>query len=366
MPTSHETFQTVVLGQLAEGVIVADADGRIVSVNRSAEEIHGRIKLDVAPGDYTRTYALLTMEGEPFPPGELPLARAVRNGETVTDTPWKIRRPDGSIVIAVGSARPVFDKAGKQIGSVLTMRDETLRFEAERQLQEALHLKDMLLFEVNHRVRNSLQIVSSVVSLALQRLKDEEARTVLRHTRQRIDVISATHRSLYEMGTHDHVDCTKLLPELTEQIVRTYEVDHAIELNCEASGAIVLPVGKAVSLCLTVTEMVTNACKYAFEGRDSGRIDLVLDGTGEQAVIDVRDNGVGVRDETGRSEGTGIGMTLIDALSKSIGATIERRTGPEGTAFRLRFDRLEFDSNGERVWFDPNRRRATPDGERAS
>lgn len=130
MATTRDTFQNVVLDQLGEGVIVADAEGRIVSVNRSAEEIHGRIRLDVEPDEYTRSYALLTMDGEPFPPEQLPLSRAVQHGETITDAPWKIRRPDGSVVIAVGSARPVIDEDGRQIGTVLTMRAETLRFDA--------------------------------------------------------------------------------------------------------------------------------------------------------------------------------------------------------------------------------------------
>ena len=80
------------------------------------------------------------MDDEPYPSHELPLARAV-GGETVIDESWKIRRPDNSVVVATGTARPVLDDDGEQIGAVLTMRDDTLRHEAEKQLQEALALK---------------------------------------------------------------------------------------------------------------------------------------------------------------------------------------------------------------------------------
>ncbi len=128
--------QTAILGQLAEGVIVTDPAGRINFVNEAAARIHGVARLDVEPEDYSETYHLLTMEGEPYPPHELPLARAVLAGETVTEARWRIRRPDGSDVYAVGSARPVHDGAGNRIGAVLTLRDDTQRHAAERELRE--------------------------------------------------------------------------------------------------------------------------------------------------------------------------------------------------------------------------------------
>jgi PAS domain S-box-containing protein len=122
--------RSAILGQLGEGVIVADAEGRISFVNEAAERLHGVKMLGVPPESYTDAYSLLTEEGEPFPPLELPLARAVRDGETITDARWRIRRPDGSEVLAIGSARPIFID-GAQVGAVLTLRDDTDRRHAE-------------------------------------------------------------------------------------------------------------------------------------------------------------------------------------------------------------------------------------------
>ncbi|MBC4017922.1 HigA family addiction module antidote protein [Siccirubricoccus deserti] len=124
-----------VLGQVAEGVIVADATGRITFVNDAAARIHGTVRLDVLPDAYSETFHLLTEDGRPYPPADLPLTRAVLCGETVTEARWRIRRPDGSEVLAQGSTRPLLTAEGKQVGAVLTLRDETARYAAEQALR---------------------------------------------------------------------------------------------------------------------------------------------------------------------------------------------------------------------------------------
>ena len=125
-----------ILPQLSEGVIIAGIDGRLMFVNAAAERLHGVKQLDVAPDAYSATYSLFTMEGEPYPFEKLPLVRAVANGETVEDARWRIRRPDGSDVIAIGTARPLMADGG-QIGAILNVRDDSERFEAERKLRES-------------------------------------------------------------------------------------------------------------------------------------------------------------------------------------------------------------------------------------
>ena len=133
-----------ILQQLSEGVIIADTEGRLVFVNEAAERLHGVKQLGVAPDDYTETYRLFTLDGEIYPFEDLPLARAVLRGETVEDARWRIRRPDGSEVVAIGSARPLVAH-GRQIGAILTVRDDSSRFEAERRLRESENLFRLVL-----------------------------------------------------------------------------------------------------------------------------------------------------------------------------------------------------------------------------
>lgn len=111
-----------VLEQIAEGVILTDADGRIRMVNEAARRLHGGVALDVAPDEYAEAYRLFTEDGEPYPPRELPLARAVLAGETVTGARWRIRRPNGTEVLVEGSASPVQAEDGTRLAAVLTLR----------------------------------------------------------------------------------------------------------------------------------------------------------------------------------------------------------------------------------------------------
>jgi hypothetical protein len=133
-PLPVATLATV-LAQMADGVIVADEAGRITYVNPAARRLHG---LSDAPGgdglgvgvpDWSETYHLLTLDGQPHPPLELPLARAL-GGEAVTEAHWRIRRPDGTELVAQGSAVPITGPEGASAGAVLTLRDVTAEVEA--------------------------------------------------------------------------------------------------------------------------------------------------------------------------------------------------------------------------------------------
>ncbi len=134
-PTESSQYEAI-LEQLAEGVLITDAVGRITFVNEAAERLHGISMLGIGPDDYSDEYHLLTVDGLPHPPHELPLARAVLYGETVQDARWIIERADGTRVLAVGSARPVRGKDEQIVGAVLTLRDDTQRAADDERLRD--------------------------------------------------------------------------------------------------------------------------------------------------------------------------------------------------------------------------------------
>ncbi len=147
-----------ILQQLVDGVILSDVAGRITFVNEAANRMHGVAELGVPVERYSETYHLLTMEGVPYPPEDLPLARAVRRAETVVDARWRIRRPDGCERIVQGNARPLYNQTGRQQGAILTIRDVTDQVHAEEQaVREAREKEAMIAARDNaeQELRNS-------------------------------------------------------------------------------------------------------------------------------------------------------------------------------------------------------------------
>ncbi|MEO5568016.1 MAG: ATP-binding protein [Gemmatimonadaceae bacterium] len=118
---SPDALLRAAMDHVGPGVIIAGADGRLVFVNEPAARMHGLRQLGVYPAGYSDAYRLFTTDGRPYPSTDLPLARAVRDGETIENAEWMIRRPDGTEVVAIGSARPLIHESGQRIGAVLTI-----------------------------------------------------------------------------------------------------------------------------------------------------------------------------------------------------------------------------------------------------
>ena len=325
------------LNQIGEGIIIADAAGAIAFVNEAAKQLHGQARLGVEPDDYTATYNLLTMDGEPFPSEQLPLTRAVRDGEVVTDERWRIRRADGSEILAIGSARPIHGESGAQVGSVLTIRDDTRRHADETALKELLRTKDMLLHEVNHRVKNSLQLITSLLSLQAIRSAEPQVRRGLEEASQRVAVVARIHQRLYTTSDHDRIDVGTLLREVAEDNVAAHERDGRIELVC-ACEELVVSIDQAIPLALCVSELLVNAVKYAAAEGGAARIDLSVASTSEGDVqISVEDDGVGLPEGFDVDGAGGLGMKIVQVLSKQLQATLSVESAVGRTCFTIVF-----------------------------
>ena len=323
------------LNQLGEGVILTNKDGEIVFVNDLAKQLHGQAPLGVGPDGYTATYNLLTMDGDPSPVEQLPLTRAVRDGEVVIDERWRIRRSDGSEILAIGSARPVHGRDGQQVGAVLTIRDDTRRHADEQALKDLIRTKDILLHEVNHRVKNSLQLVTSLLSLQAARTDDPQVRQGLDDASLRIAVVARIHQRLYTTSEHDRIDIGTWLQEVAQDNVRAHAPDGGLHLVTECDELIV-EIDQAVPLALCVSELLVNAMKYAPVGRTQGTIRLrvasLADGS---ARIDVEDDGNGLPQEFDLDQSTGLGMKIVQALARQLRATLSVESAPGRTCFTI-------------------------------
>jgi two-component sensor histidine kinase len=205
----------------------------------------------------------------------------------------------------------------------------------EAELHASLAQKDVLLREVHHRVKNNLQIVTSLLNLRAQRLQAPEARDAVRQAQMRVAAMTLVHRRLYETDDIREIDLGGLLQDLGGMLEETNDGWRgAVEVHVAAEQPTAVPPDQAIPLALLVTEAVSNAFRHAFRPDLPGRIEVHLTRVGHAARVTVADDGVGLADGD-RSSG-GMGVTLMRMLAKQVGGTLVL-ADDRGTRIELEF-----------------------------
>lgn len=217
------------------------------------------------------------------------------------------------------------------------VRERTASLERARdELSAALQQKQLLLGEVNHRVKNSLQLISSLLLLQAGRTTDAHVRSELNDARTRIAAVADVHERLYQTENYASVDAADLLHRLCRSVAEGQSNGTDAEIRFHAVGERLLPVHQAVPLSLIVNEMLTNAQKYAFRDRQPGHVDVVLaSGLAGELIVEVRDDGVGLPSGFDPHKSSGFGMRMIAALTRQIGARLHTESASTGAKFRI-------------------------------
>lgn len=206
---------------------------------------------------------------------------------------------------------------------------------AEDQLRAANERLETLLKEVNHRVANSLQLVSTFVHMQSRGLENKEARDALADTQRRIDAIAQVHRKLYSSGDVESVDMNEYLAAIVEELQETWSTPaapRAIKLDAEPLR---LHPDKAVSLGVIVNELVSNACKYAYGKDKGGEVRVNLSRPDEKHFsLCVEDDGIGMA-EGEKPKGSGLGSRLVLAMAKSLAADFGYENGRTGVRAKV-------------------------------
>jgi two-component sensor histidine kinase/CHASE3 domain sensor protein len=204
------------------------------------------------------------------------------------------------------------------------------------ELLKARDKAEVLLSEVNHRVANSLAIVSSLVGLQSKTVSDKVAQSALKETQGRINAIAAVHRRLYNSDDTRYVDFEEYLSCLLENVeTAMQEEGHGASLRCDLD-ALRLGPDMSVSLGVIVTELVTNSFKYAYpKGRGEVRVRLKRLAVG-QAELVVEDDGIG-HAKNASPKGTGLGTRIVDAMARTMGVEVEYIVRHPGFGTRLAF-----------------------------
>lgn len=206
---------------------------------------------------------------------------------------------------------------------------------AEAELRGSNARLEALLKEVNHRVANSLQLVSAMVSLQAGALSDPAAKDALDDTQRRISAIAQVHRRLYTSNDVEQVDMREYLAALVDELHATWSTEAAPRRLLLQADPIHLPTDRAVSLGVIVTELVSNACKYAYPGA-AGEVRVALAREGDAAFrLAVEDDGIGMPADM-KPRGTGLGTKLIRAMAQSLQTVVEYERSDPGVRATLR------------------------------
>jgi two-component sensor histidine kinase len=213
------------------------------------------------------------------------------------------------------------------------IEQETLKRQAEearRMVEEARDRAETLLHEVNHRVANSLALVASFVQLQANALPDAAAKQMLKDTQARINAVAGVHRTLYTSSDVRNVNVNTYLASLIEELAAS--APHRCKIIFQSSdGGLSMPTDRVISLGVIVTELVTNASKYAYGEGGDGEVRVITQAQGaENLILRVEDDGVGW-DGEGEVQGSGLGSRIIRALGSSLQANLRYEKGGPGT-----------------------------------
>lgn len=213
-------------------------------------------------------------------------------------------------------------------------RLERAKAAAEAELRASNARLEAMLSEVNHRVANSLQLVSAMIGLQKGVMTDERAREALEDTQRRIRAIAQVHRRLYTANDVEQVDLRDYLGALIEELGESWSSDAMPRTLTLMAEPIRVKTDRAVSIGVIVTELVTNACKYAYpDGAGEVRIRVAREDA--QCLLVVEDDGCGMAADEA-PKGTGLGTKLIRAMAQSLQTAVEYDPAHRGVRAMLR------------------------------
>jgi two-component sensor histidine kinase len=217
------------------------------------------------------------------------------------------------------------------------LRDVTARKRAEEELKASLHEKDVLLREVHHRVKNNLQVVSSLLHIQARHVRDPDALARFTESLEQIKAIALLHEKLYLSKNIAQIDFAEYLPNLVSSLVAAYRAGaDGVKVEVEV-GDVSLDLESAVPCGLIVTELVTNALKYAYPAGRMGRIRVELfPGERRALILRVADDGIGMREGQEIGSSASLGLRLVTTLVRQLHGTLDVRHDG-GTEFGITF-----------------------------
>jgi PAS domain S-box-containing protein len=312
------------IAAIPAAIYTTDAPGKITYYNQAAAELAGRPPT-IGSDEWCLTWKLYHPNGTPLPYDQCPMAIALKEGRAIRNAELVAERPDGTRVPFIPYPTPLRDAAGKIVGAINMLVDISERKHAETQQR-------VLLNELNHRVKNNMQMLQILLEAGAQRAESSEAREVLEEASGRIMAMAAAQRVLYTTPDATRFDAHDFLNTVCETARQTFPQELNIDYEADA---IRLSNDSAMPLALIANELLTNAVKYGLNGRTAGTIRVRLRREDDSFLFYVEDDGPGFDLQLVQQRSSG--LKLVQGLARQLGGRFEVTSEPAtrcGVRFR--------------------------------
>lgn len=255
---------------------------------------------------------------------------------------YRLRRADGAYRWIVDTGVPRFEPDGTLSGYIGSCIDLTERKEMEDELRKTLKEKESLLREVHHRVKNNLQVISSLLNLQMATIKDAQVAQLFKECQVRISSIALLHDTLHRSTDLSSINMPEYLRTLTGHVCRSYGVD-PVQLILElAVEDVAFDVDTGLTCGLIVDELLSNCLKHAFPNGRSGRITVELRREADEwLLLRVSDDGIGLPHDGVLNNPDSLGLELVSLMTDKLEGRVSLQSGT-GTEWHLRFHPVRY------------------------
>lgn len=238
------------------------------------------------------------------------------------------QRKDGSIFTAEANISQ-YEIEGEKIYTAI-LRDVSDRKIIEQDLRESLAEKEILLQEVHHRVKNNLQVISSLFTLQGNSTDDPDRLALLRESQHRIQSMALVHEKIYQSENLTQINFEQYVRDLVTEIFQSYQTgDLDVRLSFELEP-VLLEINRAIPCALILNELTSNALKYAFTDQNSGNLNFVLKVENEQQLLlTVSDDGKGIPGKVKFNSAKTLGLRLVRVLTRQLSGKVELKQNPD-------------------------------------
>jgi PAS domain S-box-containing protein len=320
------------LGTAPIGFAFLDQDLRFLRINDSLAMMNGIPREEHLGRTIQEVLPHLAPVLEPIFGRVLKSGEPIVNQELQGETPAMPGLPRDWLV----SSYPVTVPNGQMLGVGVVVTEITDRKRVEQQIKVSLKEKEVLLKEIHHRVKNNLQIISSLLRLQSDNPQDKQPLEILQESQNRIRSMALIHEKLYQSHDLSKIDFTEYIRSLASSLFASYRIDSdSVQLKVQAEH-LLLEVDAAIPCGLILNELITNALKYAFPAGRRGEIRIDLRSNYDKVSFSVADDGVGFPKALDFRNAPSLGLQLVTTLVDQLGGTIRFSTA-HGTEFAISF-----------------------------